>query len=186
MTTARVFIATSRDGFIAGRDDDLSWLPDGHAGEDYGYEAFMAETGAIIMGRRTYDVVEGFGIDWPYGETPVFVATSRPLETDEPTVRSVRGTPAEILACVHEVTDGGVYVDGGDVIRQFLDAGLINEATITVVPVGRAAVAFHPGVVSALPRLPRGLSPVGVNCADEQGVHRRGSVPGARQVPSPA
>ena len=135
MTTARVFIATSRDGFIAGRDDDLSWLPDGHAGEDYGYEAFMAETGAIIMGRRTYDVVEGFGIDWPYGETPVFVATSRPLETDEPTVRSVRGTPAEILACVHEVTDGGVYVDGGDVIRQFLDAGLINEATITVIPI---------------------------------------------------
>jgi dihydrofolate reductase len=31
--------------------------------------------------------------------------------------------------------DGGVYVDGGDVIRQFLDAGLINEATITVIPI---------------------------------------------------
>jgi dihydrofolate reductase len=134
-SSVRVFIATSRDGFIAGLDDDLSWLPDGHAGEDYGYDAFIAETGAIIMGRRTYDVVEGFGIDWPYGDTPVFVLTSRPLETDERTVRPVRGTPAEILARVREVTDRGVYVDGGDVIRQFLDAGLIDEATITVIPI---------------------------------------------------
>jgi len=131
----RVFIATSRDGFIAGPDDDLSWLPDGHGGEDYGYEAFMADTSAIVMGRRTHDVVEGFGIDWPYGDTPVFVVTSRPLETDEPSVQAVSGTPAEILARVREVTDGGVYVDGGEVIRQFLDADLIDEATITVIPV---------------------------------------------------
>lgn len=131
----RVFIATSRDGFIAGPDDDLSWLPDGHAGEDYGYEAFMADTAAIVMGRRTYDVVQGFGIDWPYADTPVFVVTSRPLDADEPSVQPVSGTPAEILARVREVTDGGVYVDGGDVIRQFLDAGLIDEATITVIPV---------------------------------------------------
>lgn len=131
----RVFIATSRDGFIAGPDDDLSWLPDGHAGEDYGYEAFMAGVGAILMGRRTYDVVEGFGTGWPYGDTPVFVVTSRPFETDKPTVRPVSGTPVEILARVREVTDGGVYVDGGHVIRQFLDAGLVDEATITVIPV---------------------------------------------------
>lgn len=131
----RVFIATSRDGFIAGPDDDLSWLPDGHGGEDYGYEAFMADTSAIVMGRRTHDVVQGFGIDWPYGDTPVFVVTSRPLETDEPSVQAVSGTPAEILARVREVTDGGVYVDGGEIIRQFLDADLIDEATITVIPV---------------------------------------------------
>lgn len=131
----RVFIATSRDGYIAGPDDDLSWLPDGHAGEDYGYDAFMAQTGAIVMGRRTYDVVEGFGIDWPYGDTPVFVVTSRPLGADEPSVQPSSGTPAEILARVREVTGGGVYVDGGDVIRQFLDADLIDEVTITVIPV---------------------------------------------------
>ena len=135
VTRVRAFIATSQDGFIAAPDDDLSWLPDGHAGEDYGYDAFMAQTAAIIMGRRTYDVVCGFGIDWPYGDTPVFVATSRTLEPDEPTVQPVSGTPEAILARVREATDGGVYVDGGDVIRQFLDAGLIDEATITVIPV---------------------------------------------------
>ena len=132
----RVFIATSRDGFIAGPDDDLSWLPDGHAGEDYGYEAFMAGVGAILMGRRTYDVVEGFGTGWPYGDTPVLVATTRPLDPMEPTVRAVSGSAEEMLLEARAAAgEGDVYVDGGRLIRQLLGAGLIDEFVVTVIPV---------------------------------------------------
>jgi dihydrofolate reductase len=39
-----------------------------------------------------------------------------------------------MLAAVREVTGGGVYVDGGVLIRQFLTAGLIDELTVTIVP----------------------------------------------------
>jgi dihydrofolate reductase len=132
----RVSIATSRDGFIAGRDDDLSWLPDGHAGEDYGYDAFMAGVGAILMGRRTYDVVEGFGTGWPYGDTPVLVATTRPLDPMEPTVRAVSGSAEEMLLEARAAAgEGDVYVDGGRLIRQLLGAGLIDEFLVTVIPV---------------------------------------------------
>ncbi|MBM3635013.1 MAG: dihydrofolate reductase [Actinobacteria bacterium] len=132
----RVFIAMSRDGFIAGPDDDLSWLPDGHAGEDYGYEAFMAAVGGLLMGRRTHDVVAGFGIDWPYGDRPVLVATHRPLDADEPTVRAVSGTPAELVAEARAVAgDRDVYVDGGLMIQQVLGAGLLDEMIVTVIPV---------------------------------------------------
>ena len=126
----------SRDGFIAGTDDDLSWLPDGHAGEDYGYDAFIAGVGAILMGRRTHDVVAGFGIDWPYGDTPVLVATHRPLDTDEPSVRAVSGTAAELVAEARAVAGNrDVYVDGGLLIQQVLDAGLLDEMIVTVIPV---------------------------------------------------
>jgi dihydrofolate reductase len=132
----RAFVAMSRDGFIAGPDDDLSWLPDGHAGEDYGYDAFMAGVGAILMGRRTHDVVAGFGIDWPYGDTPVLVATTRPLAPIEPTVRAVSGTAGEMLAEARAaVGEGDVYVDGGRLIQQLLAAGLIDEFVVTVIPV---------------------------------------------------
>ncbi len=132
----RVFIAMSRDGFIAGPDDDLSWLPDGHAGEDYGYEAFMAGVGAILMGRRTYDVVEGFGTGWPYGGTPVLVATTGPLDPTEPTVRAVSGSPVEMVDEARAAAGGGdVYVDGGTLIQQLLDTGLIDEFVVTVIPV---------------------------------------------------
>ena len=46
-----VFVATSLDGFVAGPDDELSWLPPPRPNEDYGYGAFMAATAAILMGR---------------------------------------------------------------------------------------------------------------------------------------
>lgn len=134
----RVFIATSLDGFIAGPDDDLSWLPVPEpGGEDYGYESFMKETAAILMGRTTYDVVTGMeGDQWFYGETPVFVVTSRPLENARPTVHAVSGDPADLVAAVQaQVGDGGIYVDGGTVIRSLLDAGLVDQVIVTVVPV---------------------------------------------------
>jgi dihydrofolate reductase len=132
----RVFIATSLDGFIAGPDHDLSWLPDPRPGEDFGYEAFMARTGAILMGRSTYEIAAGFD-PWPYGDTPVLVATRRELdEPAAPTVEPVSGTPQELVGLAHEAAVGrDIYLDGGDLIRQVLDAGLVDELTITVIPV---------------------------------------------------
>jgi dihydrofolate reductase len=130
----RVFIACSLDGFIAGPGGDLSWLPPPEAGEDYGYGAFMAGTAALLLGRATYDVAAGFD-SWPYGELPVFVATSRPLRPAAPTVRAVAGTPSELLGAVRAETDGAVYLDGGALIRSFLDEGLIDELTVTIVNV---------------------------------------------------
>ena len=122
------------DGFIAGPANDLSWLPPPSEDEDYGYRAFLADTAAILMGRGTYDVAAAFP-DWPYGELPVFVATSRPVDPVAPTVRTISGTPGELLATVRKHVDGGVYLDGGALIRSFLDERLIGELTVTVVDV---------------------------------------------------
>ncbi len=143
----RVFIACSLDGFIAGEDDDLSWLPHPEpGGEDYGYGEHMAQTAAILMGRRSYDVISAFDGEWPYGDTPVFVATSRPLEPAAPTVQAVAGhSAADLIAAVQaQVGDGGIYVDGGALIRSLLDAGLVDELTVTLIPVilGRGLPLF--------------------------------------------
>lgn len=143
----RVFIATSLDGFIAGEDDDLSWLPHPEpGGEDYGYGALMAQTVAILMGRRSYDVIAGFDGEWPYDDVPVFVATSRPLDPAAPTVQAVQGdSAADLVAAVQaQVGAGGLYVDGGELIRSLLDAGLVDELTITIIPVilGRGIPLF--------------------------------------------
>jgi hypothetical protein len=48
----RVFIACSLDGFIAGPDDDPSWLPGPVGEDDYGYGAFIAEVGAAGTTQR--------------------------------------------------------------------------------------------------------------------------------------
>lgn len=136
----RVFIACSLDGFIAGPGGDLSWLPVPEAGgEDYGYAAHMQQTAAILMGRTSYDAVLAMaGDEWFYGDTPVFVATHRPLP--EPpagaTVQAVAGDPVDMIAEIQRrVGGGGIYADGGELIRALLDAALIDELVVTVVPV---------------------------------------------------
>lgn len=130
----RVFIACSLDGFIAGPGDDLSWLPP-PGDDDFGHGAFMAAVGAILMGRRTYDVVTGFDA-WPYGLVPLLVATTRALTPAVPSVRAVSGSIASLIHDALAAAGGrDVYIDGGDLIRQALDAGLLDELIVTLVPV---------------------------------------------------
>jgi len=130
-----VFIASSLDGFIAGPEDELDWLDfDGEI--DDTFTPFFADVGAMLMGRRTYDVVSGFEGDWPYGDTPVLVATSRPLDGTIPTVRAVSGDVTEMLATARDAAAGrDVYLDGGELIRSALEADLVDEMTITMIPV---------------------------------------------------
>ncbi len=139
MAKVRVYIAASLDGFIAGPDDDLSWLPtDAAPSEDgaLGFEAFMADVGAMLMGRRTYEVVRSLSDAWAYGDTPVLVATHRELESDIPTVRAVSGTMDALLDTALEAAGGrDVYVDGGGMVQAALEAGRVDELIITMVPV---------------------------------------------------
>jgi dihydrofolate reductase len=134
----RVFIASSLDGFIAGPNDDLSWLPTPDPElTDFGYGAFMSGVGAMLMGRKTYDVVAGFDGPWPYGERPVLVATNNPPPTPAaPTVRFISGEIEAMVAAAKEAAgEGDVYIDGGLMIRQALDAGLIDELIVSIIPV---------------------------------------------------
>jgi dihydrofolate reductase len=137
-----VFIATSLDGFIAGEEDDLSWLGSAAGGapadpDAVTYEEFIKDVGALLMGRRTYDVVMGFDVEWPYGGLPVLVASHRDLGDEVPAgVRRVEGSIQELVAQARTAAAGrDVYLDGGALIRQACGANLVDELTITVAPI---------------------------------------------------
>ena len=62
------YIAASLDGYIADKDGGVDWLnsipnPDQ---SDYGFEEFMQDVDAILMGANTFKVVQSFGV-WFYG-----------------------------------------------------------------------------------------------------------------------
>lgn len=135
----RVFIACSLDGHIADRDGGIAWLePYANAGEDHGYEQFMDSVDGLVVGRKTYETALGFP-QWPYAK-PVFVMSRTLSHDDVPEalrdgVEMHSGSPAELLAALGARGMGALYVDGGQVIQSFLDEGLIDELTVTHVPI---------------------------------------------------
>lgn len=138
---ASVFIATSLDGYIARPDGNIDWLNEANGlvpeGEDCGYAAFMATIDALVMGRNSFDKVLSFGM-WPYGDTPVYVLSSRPL--DRPahvpdTVYQLSGSPADLMQQFAQKGLKHLYIDGGATIQQFLSAGLLDEIILTLIPV---------------------------------------------------
>jgi dihydrofolate reductase len=133
-----VFVGTSVDGFIARLNHTFDFLSAGGEidGEGNGFNAFIATVDAILMGRNTYDVVLPFSY-WPYGTTPVFVLTNRPIGAAPAgaTVEPISGAPAAVLSQLAARGHQHIYVDGGDTIHQFLRAGLINRIVVTRVPV---------------------------------------------------
>jgi dihydrofolate reductase len=130
-----VFVGTSLDGFIARRDGSYDFLP-ADGGESHGYEEFFEKIDTLLIGRNTFDVVAKFP-SWPYGGKRVVVLSHRPLVLAgiDAQVEQVDGAPAEVAAKLAASGAKHVYVDGGLTVQAFLRAGLINDMTITRVPV---------------------------------------------------
>jgi dihydrofolate reductase len=100
------------------------------------------------MGRNTFDVVRAFD-KWLYGIKPVIVLTHRPLampKSPAANVQAMSGTPPEIIAHLASQGARNLYIDGGQVIQQFLAAGLIHRLIITRIPIllGRGIPLFGP------------------------------------------
>lgn len=135
------FIATSLDGFIARPDGGLDWLDQANtrvpAGEDCGYAEYVSSVDAIVMGRLSFEKVLTFAA-WPYGETPVYVL-SRTLDSLPDGVPSSvalhAGPPEALLEFAGAHGHESLYVDGGATVCAFLNADLLREITITVIPV---------------------------------------------------
>jgi dihydrofolate reductase len=129
-----VFVGVSLDGFIARPNGAFDFLPDDP--EPHGFEEFFASVDALLMGRKTYETVLGFG-QWPYGSKRMFVLSSRslPPTPQGAVVEHVSGAPREVMAHLAMRGTRHVYVDGGQTVQQFLRAGLIDRLTITRVPV---------------------------------------------------
>jgi len=136
-----VFIATSLDGFISREDGSIDWLDQANARvpaeEDCGYAEFMSTVDALVMGRHTFELARSFA-EWPYGQTPVFVLSSRlsALPAGVPgTVHLSREAPAALVARLSAQGIKHLYIDGGVTIQRFVADGLIDEVTITRIPV---------------------------------------------------
>jgi dihydrofolate reductase len=136
-----VFIATSIDGFIARPDGSIDWLNGANAGvpsgEDFGYKEFMKSVDVLVMGRNTFEQVLTFDA-WPYEDKRVVVLSSKPLSVPFELTDTVSTSAESPKVLVERLSEAGalhLYVDGGVTIQRFIATGLIDDITITLIPV---------------------------------------------------
>ena len=138
------FIASSLDGYIARPDGKLDWLERIHLPhEDFGYYAFLKSVDTLIIGRKTYETASG-AEEWPYKGKAVVVLSH--------TMNSVRDEASLFCGNLHFLvsklfSEGSthIWVDGGATLSQFLEAKMVDQLTLSVVPVllGDGIPLFH-------------------------------------------
>ena len=149
-------ISMSLDGFIAGANarPEAGWAGLGDGGErlhDWGFnsadprnreieEALLATTGAVIVGRTTYNLsIPNWGADGPTGAARVpMIVVSHSVPRDIPdggVYTFVDSIEAALETAKKAAGDKDVVIQGGNIAQQFITLGLVDEIFIHLVPV---------------------------------------------------
>ena len=132
-----LYIASSLDGFIASEDGSVDWLesveePDPE--EDYGYQELFERVDTVLMGRKTYEQILGFG-EWPYESKRCIVFTREPLAYSDERVEFV-DEPAAFLGNLLDDGSAATWLVGGSETASYLlKEGLIRHMIITMLPI---------------------------------------------------
>jgi dihydrofolate reductase len=140
-----IHMAASLDGFVARRDGRVDWLEtsDTFDGGDTmtpdAVAAFLRTIDCYVMGSRTYETAVAFeakGLGWAYGDTPVFVLTSRTLPKPRDTVQFYSGDLVPLVVERLKPSFGSIwFVGGGEVCGECLRRGLADEVRYSILPV---------------------------------------------------
>jgi len=149
-TQVILYIAISRDGFIADKDGGVGWLEpysiDVPVELENNYPDFFNSIDCIVMGRKTYEQMLTFG-DWPNAGKHTYVFT----ESTEPSSRAdITFVSMDVKDFVQDIEKQHpgckIWLEGGaHLVQQFYDAGLIDTYIITIIP-----TELHEGI--ALPK----------------------------------
>ena len=131
--------AMSLDGFIAAPGDEMGWVLE-HMTAEVQFPEIMAATGAMLIGRRTYEVAKRMA-DNPSEVTPAydggaeFVLTHEPPDPPDPGVTFLTGDVGEAVATALRAAGGkNLEILGADVAGQCLRRGLVDEMLVYVMP----------------------------------------------------
>ncbi len=161
-----LYMSMSLDGYIAGPNDEvgnaggdgfdrlLSWAhtPGGESLRSSGEGGQMMDeyqaTGAVLVGRWTAEQADHYGGDH-HGGVPIFVVSHRPPDPEVanyPLVRYVSdGIEAAMALAKTAAGDRNVLVHGAYTAQRALEAGVLDEVQIHLIPVlfGRGRRQFE-------------------------------------------
>ena len=134
MRRIRYQVATSLDGYIAGPKGEADWIT---MDPDIDFRAHFAQFDAVLIGRRSFEVLTGGkkkGGAMPGMKTFVFSRTLR--QRDYPKVTIVAENAGETVTALRAESGKDIWLFGGGLLfRSLLDAGLVDTVEVAVMPV---------------------------------------------------
>jgi dihydrofolate reductase len=137
-STVTLHVVSSLDGFIASKDNSVSWMDS--SGDVY--EKGVTDDGAeviqsidcYVVGSRTYE--HALQLGWPYGDTPTVVLTSRELPSTRQSVEFYSGDLKRLVGEILAPRYRNIWLVGGAMLGQsFLSLGLVDEIRLMIAPV---------------------------------------------------
>jgi dihydrofolate reductase len=134
-------LVSSLDGFIARKDNSVSWL-DAEGGV---YEAgisiseeeaatFVKTIDCYVLGSRTYE--HALELGWPYGDTPTVVVTSRAWPSAKESVEFYSGDLKALVNAELAPRFRNIWLVGGAMLCQrFLALDLVDDIKLVIAPV---------------------------------------------------
>jgi len=138
MSKTILYIATTLDGKIARRDGSLDWLyslPNPNQ-IDHGYADFLKSIGTTIMGRNTYNVILGFGVEWPYRGMDSYIATTdKEFQVTTPETYVISSNIVDLINKIKGQIQKDIWlIGGGQLITYFLKNDLLDRMILTLIP----------------------------------------------------
>ncbi|MEZ5595216.1 MAG: dihydrofolate reductase family protein [Pseudomonadales bacterium] len=140
-----IHMAMSLDGYIARKDGSVDWMettdefPGGEAMDADVINAFLQAIDCYVMGSHTYETALRFddeGHGWAYGDTPVFVLTTRTLRRNRESVEFFSGNVSRLINDRLRPLYRRIWVAGGGIVAgEMLRLGLADEVSCSVLPV---------------------------------------------------
>jgi dihydrofolate reductase len=137
-STVTLHVVSSLDGFIAKKDNSVSWMDS--PGDVY--ERGVTDDGAeviqsidcYVLGSRTYK--HALQLGWPYGDTPTVVITNRELPSTRDSVEFYSGDLKRLVGEILAPRYANIWLVGGAMLGQsFLRLGLVDEIRLMIAPV---------------------------------------------------
>lgn len=138
MNQVILYIATSKDGFIADLSGGVDWLPHPKNEKDLeivGYKKLIESIDVILMGSSSYKQILSFG-EWGWPDKHSYVFSSKPLGLHESYISRVDENPKQFISRLKErKSDKDIWLLGGAQLAQsFAKEDLIDEIILTIVP----------------------------------------------------
>jgi len=134
-------LAVSLDGFIEGPNGEYDWC---FTDQDYGLNEFSNRIDALVMGRKTYEMMKGYDGENPWSHAKTYVFSNTLSVTTG--IELLNGDLEEIIKQLKQKNGKDIWLFGGaDLTTQFINLDLIDEYWLSIHPIllGAGKPLFH-------------------------------------------